>query len=401
MEISEELKCLFNRYYEKAKKHQIFLFRLAVAFLLIIAFIIFLLIALYPEWQVSQYGITNVTEKADLTNQYRTTSIQVITGVAQILGGIVLLMGLYFAWGNLKATQDSLKTTQEIAQENIRVAQENQITDRFIRAVDQLGNDKKAIRSGGIYALNRIANESDEDYWPIMQVLTSFIRQKSPYPTYVDIKDEDNATCEKMSYYEYVLYLEKKLESGINAPQVVECYRKVEVPVDVQAAIYVISKRRYFNSSCVDLKNPNSHLNKEQESLFLYGTNLFSVDLNQAHLEAAVLSACFLCMANLSNACLQYANILGTNLYRADLEDANLEKANLQYVNLKQANLKRANLKEADLEGADLTGALNLSVEQLYDVKTLYNAKLDKKLETSLRNTHSKHFMNPNSKSLI
>jgi hypothetical protein len=48
-------------------------------------------------------------------------------------------------------------------------------TERFTRAFDQLGatDDEGGklfeIRIGGIYAFERIARESEEDYWPIME----------------------------------------------------------------------------------------------------------------------------------------------------------------------------------------------------------------------------------------
>lgn len=40
-------------------------------------------------------------------------------------------------------------------QENLKIAQEGQITERFTRAIEQLGNPATEIRLGGIYALGR------------------------------------------------------------------------------------------------------------------------------------------------------------------------------------------------------------------------------------------------------
>lgn len=56
---------------------------------------------------------------------------------------------------------------------------EGQITERFTRAIDQLGSDKLQIRLGGIYALVSIANESDKDYWQFMEILTADVRKNS------------------------------------------------------------------------------------------------------------------------------------------------------------------------------------------------------------------------------
>ena len=43
---------------------------------------------------------------------------------------------------------------------NVQVLQEGQITERFTRAIEQLGSENMAICLGGIYALERIAKDS-------------------------------------------------------------------------------------------------------------------------------------------------------------------------------------------------------------------------------------------------
>jgi hypothetical protein len=35
-------------------------------------------------------------------------------------------------------------------------------------------------RVGGIYGLERIARESEEDYWPITEILTAYVRKNAP-----------------------------------------------------------------------------------------------------------------------------------------------------------------------------------------------------------------------------
>ena len=79
------------------------------------------------------------------------------------------------------------------------------------------------------------------------------------------------------------------------------------------------------------------------------------------------------------------ANLAGANLIKANLIGATFEGANLKGANLKGTNLKGTNLRKANLEGANLKGALDLSIDQLSKVKTLYNAKIDEELLTSLK----------------
>jgi hypothetical protein len=53
------------------------------------------------------------------------------------------------------------------------------VTDRFTKAIEQLGSDKLDVRIGGIYALERVARDSAKDHPTVMEVLTAFIREHS------------------------------------------------------------------------------------------------------------------------------------------------------------------------------------------------------------------------------
>jgi uncharacterized protein YjbI with pentapeptide repeats len=246
-----------------------------------------------------------------------------VLAVAQILGGTALLSGLYFTWRTLQ------------------VNREGQITERFTRAIEQLGathDDGKKnleLRLGGIYALERIARESGEDHWSIMEILTAYVRQHAPW---------------------------------LPGPE-----EGKEVDPDIQAIMTVIGRRtRYFEHG-------------EPESLNLQRTDLTRADLEQANLSGANLSWANLSEANLNEAILAGGKLWGANLSEARLMVAHLEAAFLEIANLTQANLlgayleganlsgahlseadlSTADLSQADLSGADLSGA-DLSVADLW-----------------------------------
>jgi proteasome lid subunit RPN8/RPN11 len=106
--------------------------------------------------------------------------------------------------------------------------------------------------------------------------------------------------------------------------------------------------------------------------------------------EEAILDGANFERANLEGTNLENVNFKGANLQWAFLKRVNLEGANLQEANLKEAYFKEAylektNFKGADLEKADLRGAYNLSFDQLSEVKTLYDAKLDRDLLIELK----------------
>jgi len=342
-------------------------------------------IFLLPSWQIAQFGITNATEKANLENQYRVTLIQIFTTLAQILGGIAIVIGLYYTWrritiaeDNLKATQDSLKVTQE----NLKVAQEGQIIERFTRAIDQLGNEKIEVRLGGIYALEKFSKklkDNEEDDWPIIDILTSYIRQNSP-------ANNKYTKNENMILKEY-----------LKDPNEIHYIRDGMAPLlslDIQAILTVIKRYHFKGPSRLDLQRTYLR-GANLQGANLCEANLYEADLEKANLNGANLYEANLVHAKLIRVCLQNADLRNAHLDYAILVTANLEKAflggaNLQNADLQQAvimaelqnaylyrtNLKNATLAGANLEGANLKGARNLSVDQLSNVKTLYNPTL-------------------------
>ncbi len=87
-------------------------------------------------WFLARFYV-DPTDAGERTSLLQTT--------AQLVGGSALLAGLYLTWRTLQ------------------VNQEGQITERFSRAIEHLGDDRLAVRLGGIYALERIARDSPRD----------------------------------------------------------------------------------------------------------------------------------------------------------------------------------------------------------------------------------------------
>ena len=182
-----------------------------------------------------------IKDRIDLESKSRQT-------LAQILGGAALLVGLYF-------TSQKLQTTQE-----------GQITDRFTKAIDQLGKlgkDYLAVRLGGIYALERIARDSESDHWAVMEVLTAFVREQAPAKT-----------------------VPPDQTSGERA--IKESPPEHKPPADIQAVLTVIKRRT------------RTYRNGETEPLDLRNTSLQRADLRGAQLQGAILDGAQLQSADLT-----------------------------------------------------------------------------------------------------
>ena len=87
-------------------------------------------------------------------------------------------------WVNCRVSPKSLlrRNSEQADQWQRRtheLTEQGQVTDRYTKAIEQLGSDKLDVRIGGIYALERIARDSAKDHPTVMEVLTAFIREHS------------------------------------------------------------------------------------------------------------------------------------------------------------------------------------------------------------------------------
>ena len=74
---------------------------------------------------------------------------------------------------------------QEIATQNTDFdATERRITELYTKAVEQLGDDKAPVRLGGLYALERLAQDNDAQRQTIVNVICAYLRM--PFPATPD-----------------------------------------------------------------------------------------------------------------------------------------------------------------------------------------------------------------------
>ena len=294
--------------------------------LLLVALVLAAFVTLWylPPGQVPA-DVTDPRERAGLENEFRRT-------LAQIIAGVVVLVGVYYTARRVAAAE----RTAEATMQNVRVAEEGQITERFTRAIQQLGDEKVAIRLGGIYALERIAKDSPRDHWQIVEVLTALLREERPW---------------------------SPPENGDSASEAADA-QAASVPTWLQAVLTVLGRRS---------------TKSESQPLDLSSTDLRGANLSKANLEWAILAGANLFGANLYRADLRVANLRGADLGGADLREANLSRADLSRANLFRTDIRWANLVEANLSRADLRDS-NITQEQLESARTYQGARLPENL---------------------
>jgi hypothetical protein len=250
-----------------------------------------------PAWLTRHpsHGMT-AAERLKAINDVRTTLVQALAGLA-------LLGGLFFT-----------ARTFRLGAKNFDLAVQEQLTDRYTKAVEQLGSDKLDVRLGGIYALERLMVDSPRDHPTIVEVLAAFLREHASAPP---------------------------SEVAGKAP------RSEIMPADTDAAARVIARR------------PPGR--RERGPLDLHGCYLCGSRLAGANLAGANFTG---------------ANLTEADLTSANLEGAYLLGANLEAAYLAGANLTGANLGRANLFSVELTGAKGLTWKQVRTAATIDHARL-------------------------
>jgi hypothetical protein len=211
-----------------------------------------------------------------------------------------------------------LRYLAKLVQQSQAIMQQGQITDRFTKAIEQLGavdpggKKKMEVRLGGIYALERIADESESHHWPIMEVLCTYVRENAP-------KKQESPPGGKQN-------------PGETAQENQAPTPALRPPADIQAILTVLGRRDY-------------KYQRKDQYLDLRDTDLSGVQLLKANL-----SSTWLVGANLSGAYLLEVGLLWTDL---------------RWANLNGADLSAAHLIWASLSGADLSDARGLTQEQI------------------------------------
>jgi len=291
---------------------------LLISGLLVLSSIAYFGIWKFARWQANQANPSTVEEQIELEFKIQKHLFEIV----KTFGSLAFVVTAYYAWRNLQIAEQNW----QIAEKNRELAEDKQVAERFSKAVEMLGNkDNFEIHLGGIYSLERIARDSKEDYWTVVEVLAAFIRSHSP------IEDVE--------------------EQSIISPS-------------VQAALTTLS-------NLLKLRNPDQEKNLD--------VNLAHTNLRGAKLYDGNLRYVFLSEANLADAYLNIADLSGARLYKTIMDNANLAGAKLI-----QADLPQASLVNADVYQADFSKATALSSAQVREANSWEDAIYDQTLQNKL-----------------
>lgn len=312
-----------------------------------------LFVWLIPKWQVkslndkkggedqSEFDLEK--EKIKLRDDARKT-------IAQIIGGVFFVLGLFVTYN-----------TFELNRQGQEINAKRQVSDRFAKAVELLGNTDVSVRLGGLYALEQISHDNPEDYHSIiLETLAAFIREKSKQQKEEALKNTQITSPAK----------------NVQNPPI--DVNNLPPPTDVLAAYAIIRRRDSRKDEDFFIFNfGGANLNGAK----FYGEKLMGADFNHANLNRADFNSTILHRTNFNNANLNYANLKYAKLGGANMEYAELGGANLKEAEFYFASLLGANLRYAVLDGADLGMCAGLNFGQISKAIIDAETKLPPELE--------------------
>ena len=259
---------------------------------------------------------------------------ETLRNVGLLIGGLLaFVLAGWRAWvaeREADATQRQAGTTQQ-----------SLLNERYQRGAEMLGSTVLAVRLGGIYALNRLAEEHPQQYHiQVMELFCAVARNP------VGRKEE------------------LVVDYGGTDPA-------SRLREDIQAVMTAIGSR---GEKKLELEEENGyipnltgaylpHLQLEKGNLSsvrlgradLRGAYLLGADLSRAHLDVADLSGSILAFANLTAGSLLMANLTSSKMGLANLTKSILDGANLSDADLNSANLTGASFMDTNLSGADFS----------------------------------------------
>ncbi len=267
-------------------------------------------------WGFIEYrdSVVNFWDSLRIEENGRESASTTIRNVGLVIAGLVALG--FAVWRSVVAQKQA-----NAAHRQSEVAQQGLLNERYQKGSEMLGSDVLAVRMGGIYALQRLAEEHPEQYYlQIMDLLAAFVR----YPTRDKSIEAEEDVQEKANDQKVILREDVK-------PIVDMIRNRSEI-------LIALEKRNKFTLNLHHANLPRANLSNAN----LADAGIWDANLFEAFLDDVDLSATYL---------------MRTNLSRAYLWNANLADAGLWSVNLSGAELWSANLSGAILEGANLSGS--------------------------------------------
>ena len=365
-------------------------------------------------------------EQADRRRAYFYAIGLTLTALGALIGAPLVLVRTFISDRQAQAAEEQ----RRIEQEEREIAEQTHFTTLYSRAIEQLGANATVrvngqtksvpaieVRIGAIYALERIAMQSDADYRPIIETLCAYVRQNSgpaieiegPVVPELEPLESSEAQAERLDAIEWHASALATRGGEIRREVSAKRHDRYANRPDIRAALDVLMRRPRHRRQleAYNWEEPPSLLDSEgltdmgttsasgesfsadevykrlmqglreghlqlieercknvaefKERLRSWklsaGEDAWSLDLGGAILQGMNRERVDFRRMSLQRARMEGAWVMSAEMQGADLEEVRMDGAFLPGVDLRGANLQRSRLDGADLMGAVMDGA--------------------------------------------
>ncbi len=263
---------------------------------------------------------------------------EIYRGIAIRYFGIIAAVGAVIGYIIAISRNITANNQNKSAEEQNRINERARITESMVQAIAQIGtfNDKQPnieVRLGGIYSLERIAKNSDDEYKKIMDILCAYVRVTASKKQKPQRETEDTRE-------------------------------------DTQAAIDVLGTKK----SNLFLFEKRNQFRVNLEDCNLSGYRFSELDFNTYSMSGGAI---------FDNSLFKSAEFHRADLSYGSFDEADLTEANFEHAKLVGARFLGATFKDTKVHGADFSNAEELTPEQVKEMIGDKNTKLPRDMVLS------------------
>jgi hypothetical protein len=159
----------------KAQERRRLVWRLAVVAAGVLVLLV--LVVVLPPRFTAHSTFDKDHEELKAQNDVRTTLLQGLGALLVLTGAAI---GASVAYRGVQETRRQIAQTAADNQEQFTLTRQGQITDRYTKAVEQLGHEKAPVRLGALYSLDHLAQDNPEYRQTVVDVVCAYLRM--PFP---------------------------------------------------------------------------------------------------------------------------------------------------------------------------------------------------------------------------
>jgi uncharacterized protein YjbI with pentapeptide repeats len=280
-------------------------------------------------------------------------------GALQLLAVLAVLAGAVLGFRQLTLGFQQLGEDRANASADRELTRQGQASERFTRAIGQLG-DKERIetRVGGIYGLAQVAEQTPGNTGPVGEVLLAYVN-RLPRPKPAPRTPLSQHAPDLQAALTVLTQYDKNKDGTKDYAWIVPRLDLSALGLrraDLRGAyLHKVNLRdAYLRDAVLDKADLSG---ADLYRAYLRDASLRGADLSDADLPRVNLQGTYLIGANLHGADLRYVQLFDTYLRGADLRGADLSEANVFAADLRGADLRGTNFRETGLQSADLRGA--------------------------------------------